>query len=344
VTFVSAGLQWTLRALVLLCTGSAVALSIAFEFVREPVWWIELARYAPYPVSVAPALVIAALSWRMGRLWRIAALTGLMLLVTVVMGLRVHPGDTGQSRLRVMSYNAKLDQMWARPAMYTRLAAEVARHDPDILVLQDAFVDDGLRQVVPPARAIVGNRNLFAWGQYVIASRHPLKDCRPVGLEMPGRRNHALRCTVTVAGMEIDLVTVHLVSPREGLNATRRERLDGVDEWRENFAERLGQARALARAVQGSTRPLIVAGDLNAMEGSPVVRSLKDAGLRDAFSAAGVGYGYTHGHSLRPGFSFLRIDHILVSPAIGVADCFVGSSEASEHRPVIADLLLVRDP
>jgi endonuclease/exonuclease/phosphatase (EEP) superfamily protein YafD len=64
--------------------------------------------------------------------------------------------------------------------------------------------------------------------------------------------------------------------------------------------------------------------------------------LRDAFSSAGRGYGYTHGHSTRLGFSFLRIDHVLLSPEIGVADCFVGQKEASDHRPVIADLLLQR--
>ena len=41
--------------------------------------------------------------------------------------------------------------------------------------------------------------------------------------------------------------------------------------------------------------------------------------------------------------SFVRIDHILVSPELGVRHSFVGGKEASEHRPVIADLLLQRD-
>ena len=61
-----------------------------------------------------------------------------------------------------------------------------------------------------------------------------------------------------------------------------------------------------------------------------------------AFSSAGFGYGYSHGHALRFGFSFLRIDHMLVSKEIGVADAFPGGWQASEHRPVIADLLLRR--
>jgi endonuclease/exonuclease/phosphatase (EEP) superfamily protein YafD len=83
-----------------------------------------------------------------------------------------------------------------------------------------------------------------------------------------------------------------------------------------------------------------VAGDLNAPDSSVVVRSLLDTGLRDAFATAGMGYGYTWGHTLRPGVSFLRLDHILVGPEFGVADCFVGGAQASAHRPVIADLFL----
>lgn len=67
-------------------------------------------------------------------------------------------------------------------------------------------------------------------------------------------------------------------------------------------------------------------------------------GLRDAFSSAGWGYGYAHGHALKLRFSFLRIDHILVSPGLGGTDSFVGVMGASEHRPVIADLLLQREP
>lgn len=63
------------------------------------------------------------------------------------------------------------------------------------------------------------------------------------------------------------------------------------------------------------------------------------AHCRFAFSSAALGYGYTQGHELKLGFSFLRIDHILVSPTMGVRACCVGGTDGSEHRPVIVDLL-----
>ena len=60
----------------------------------------------------------------------------------------------------------------------------------------------------------------------------------------------------------------------------------------------------------------------------------------DAFSIAGTGFGYTYGHSLWPGISFLRIDHVLVSPEFDVADCFTGNKQGSTHRAVVADTIL----
>ena len=185
----------------------------------------------------------------------------------------------------------------------------------------------------------------------MIASRFPLRDCAQGSLALRGNGNGNgnggdgagfLRCVVTVRGTALTLVNVHFESPRSGLNAARREGRDGVDEWRRNYEDRLEQARLLARQFAAGPRPLVIAGDLNAPEASPVVRALLATGLRDAFSAAGRGYGYSYGQALRVGFSFLRIDHILVSPEIGVADSTVGGGAASEHRPVIADLWLPR--
>lgn len=108
----------------------------------------------------------------------------------------------------------------------------------------------------------------------------------------------------------------------------------------DSYADRLTQAELLANELAAGVGPMIVAGDFNAPEKSAVVGALLAAGLRDAFSSAGVSYGYTWGHALRLWISFFRIDHILVSPTLGVRDCFIGGKEGSEHRPVIADLLL----
>ena len=336
------------KCFVFVVVAGAVVLSVTYRFSHLQTWWLELTRYAPFPIHLLVALVAVGVSFLLGRAWRLAALGGLVLVVTVIMGLVVARGDSGSGPFRLMTYNIKAYLARERSDGLEQIAQEVARHAPDIVVMQDANgVDEPPEEMAPEVRGLFGTRQIYGFGQYVVASRLPISNCRPGSMPFRGQAHSYVQCTVLVAGTEVDLVTAHFVSPRAGLNAARRERLKGLGEWQRNFLDRLTQSRKLAADLAGrpahTTRPLIVAGDLNSLESSPVVRSLLDIGLRDAFSSAGLGYGYTQGHALRPGISVLRIDHILVSATLGVSRCFVGGSEASEHRPVIADLLVRRE-
>ena len=320
-----------------------VALSIGFQVQRDGWWWLELMHFVPYPAYLAAALAALVASRWLGRAWRIAAVLALVLVVTAIMGLAVGRADTGFVRVRLMTFNIKAWLAEHEGNGFVPLAREVAEHDPDILVMQDAGQLATLREQVPGTTpTIFDKRQVYTYGQYIVVSRFPLRDCRPGEIPYGGESHTYVRCIVTARGFDSDLVVVHFRSPRDGLNATRRERAEGLDDWRRNHEERLSQAVKLAADLSGRQRPLIVAGDLNAPESSPVVGHLRNLGLRDAFSSAGLGYGYTHGHSLRLRFSFLRIDHILVSHEIGVHDAWAGGKEASEHRPVIADLWMLR--
>jgi len=154
----------------------------------------------------------------------------------------------------------------------------------------------------------------------------------------PANQNEAfLHCTLEIHGRQVAIFAVHFVSPRDGSLVSGPQRPDDLASWEDNLTDRLLQAQAVAKAVKEVPGRVVLAGDLNAEEDSTVVRLLTDAGLRDAFSSATVGYGYTYGHALL-GVSFLRIDHILFGGGIRARNCEVGSSEASEHRPVIAEL------
>jgi len=338
-------MTWLARAAVVAVVLPASLLSVVYKTGIASTWWLELAQYVPYPAYLLPAVVALGLSFLLGWRWRLAAAAGLVLVVTVLMGLVLGQADAGIGRVRLMTYNIKAYLVERQAGSYAPLAWEVALHDPDILLMQDAERLSERRHEVPDtATTIFKGRHVFETGQYIVVSRFPLRDCRVEQIPYRGEGHTYLRCVVHVNGIDVDLVNVHLKSPRDGLNAARHEQTDGIDEWQQNFADRLGQAIKLASDMSGRQRPLILAGDLNAPESSPVLRQFLDRGLRDAFSSAGWGYGYTHGHSLKPRLSFLRIDHILVSSEIGVTDSFAGGKDASEHRPVIADLLLQREP
>jgi endonuclease/exonuclease/phosphatase (EEP) superfamily protein YafD len=336
-----------LRAAIALVLAGLVLLTLAQRFSPVSPWWLELTRYAPFQLWLGLAAGALLLSLALGRRWVAASLATLALVGTFMMDWVWHPGSTPVgpaakvTTLRVMTYNIKAARAAQRPGGLRQLAAEIARHDPDIVLAQDAHGLPEQHAAVDDAARLFGAREQLRVGQYVIASRYPLHDCTP-GRLLVADDVGTLRCTVRVDGVDIDLVTVHFESPRTGLNAARREGLDGADEWRRNYDDRLEQARLLARQLGPAVRPRIVAGDLNAPEASPVVQALLATGLRDAHSAAGRGYGFTYGQAMRVARSFLRIDHILVSAGIEVTACAVGGGEASEHRPVIAELRLPR--
>lgn len=306
----------------------------------ERLWLLAQLQYVPAAALLLPVAVAVALAWPLGRAWRAAAIAAFAALFVLAAGFEVNRGESGAGRVRFMTYNVKGYIAAARPEGVLPIAAEIARHDADLIVLQDAAE---LARLAPEAkRVFFGDRQVQASGQYLIASRFPLKECGTGSIAFRGLPHSFFFCTATIEGREVDVVTAHLMTPRQGLNALRHEGFDGVGEWKQNVADRLEQSDGLARALKLRHRALIVAGDFNAPGTSLVVRRLLAGGLRNAFAQAGLGFGYSYGHSLWPGISFLRIDHILVSGEIAVADCFTGGAAGSPHRPVIADLYVSR--
>jgi vancomycin resistance protein VanJ len=301
-------------------------------------------QYLPYPLYLAPAGLALVLSLGLGWGWRLLAGASVTLALTVLMGLTWGSPDEGHGHVRFMTYNAKTMYAAARRNGLGELAQEIMEHDPDVLVMQDSNQMGFIKESNPEVfRTIVGKRKVFMMGQYLVASRLPLKDCRTGLIPFRDNLHTYLHCVLQAHGKEVDLVTVHFLTPRLGLNAVRHEGMEGLDDWRGNMLDRLSQSRQLAADLGRMTRSRIVAGDLNAPERSTVVQMLLQTGLRDAWSSASKGYGYTHGHSLKLGIPLLRIDHVLVSDDIGVARAYVGGHEASEHSPVIADLRMHRD-
>ena len=322
-------------AAVLVFVVAVWLLTAAQRFGGSEDGWLELSRFLPYPWLLLPATVAVAVGWPLGAPARWATLATLALVGTAGMGLswRVgEPATAGQARLRLMTWNSKTVQASERPGGIDALADEVARQRPDVVVMQDA---NALRHrhATAPSAPMWGLPFVWAEGQYLVASRFPLEACAQASA---GTLLYA-RCRV-VAPVAFELVTAHFESPRAGLMAARREGIEGVDSWEANLSTRMEESRALARVLFAVPRPMVLAGDLNAAESSDVVQRLLAGGLRDAYSAGGRGYGYTYGHTLRPAFSFLRIDHVLVSSEIAVLGCFTGTATASDHRPVIADL------
>ena len=311
---------------------------------------LALSQYLPYPAYVVPSLaaVVVAFGW-LGWVWRTLSVAALCACLTALMGLSLGAPEEGHGRVRFMTYNVKSYLALQQPGGVERLAHEIFEHQPDILVMQDAGqlvdVEGNVRSA--DLLRVVGTAwpHAHATDEYVLLSRWPIRQCWHGAIPVGDEPHVFAHCDVDVDGRVVQVITVHLITPRKGLVAKHRGQAHwlGLDEWQDNMLLRMRQTGLLAEYLrQLPPGPRIVAGDLNATEASVVEQTLLNTGLRDAYSAASVGYGFTHGHSLLRGLSFLRIDHILVSPDIAVADAFTGGAQASQHRPVIADLYLHR--
>jgi endonuclease/exonuclease/phosphatase (EEP) superfamily protein YafD len=150
----------------------------------------------------------------------------------------------------------------------------------------------------------------------------------------------------------VSLYNVHFKTPRRSLNAFREARRQpwylpkAINSFDNNVTLRLVQATSMLEYLNREPGPVILTGDLNAPDASMVCATLRGAGLHDAFAERGKGYGFTYGHFLLRHrlpwlrVSWMRIDHVMVNSRFVTRSCRAGSGRASDHRPVIADLIL----
>lgn len=109
-------------------------------------------------------------------------------------------------------------------------------------------------------------------------------------------------------------------------------------DYRADPSVRAMQAADTVRIMRAAGGQQILVGDLNAEWDAPELAALPDSGLVDAWDATGQPDGATYPAPAPTA----RIDHITVTPGVRVLDATVPVTLASDHRPVVADLLVRR--
>lgn len=220
-------------------------------------------------------------------------------------------------RFRVVTLNAD-----GKALDRTAFAEYLRAADPDVVFLQEWAGE-------PPAGwKTAGGQT----GMRVLAKDAVRLDAERTGPEFgPGRG--VARFTVDTPYGEIEMVNVHLPTPRHALEAVLHRAPNWADGMRQAIAQR-DRASAAARDWLGPpTDRRIVAGDFNLPpESRLLARDWSD--YTDAFRAAGTGWGWTF-HTRLEG---VRIDRVLVAAPWRVRAITVGPTVGSAHRPVQADL------
>ncbi|GAA1829969.1 endonuclease/exonuclease/phosphatase family protein [Microlunatus capsulatus] len=149
----------------------------------------------------------------------------------------------------------------------------------------------------------------------VVFSRYPLSGSRQFG----SGSFDQWATTVDVPGTgPVALVAVHPCNPYCGEGRWAREHED------------------LRRVVAAELdRPLVVAGDFNAVVDHGPMQQLHRLGLRSAADLLGTGWAPTYpaGRALPP---LLAIDHVLVDPALAVADLERVPVDGTDHLGLLA--------
>lgn len=301
-------------------------------------WWpATMVLFGPRWPALVPLVVLVPLSlWRC-RPMLLPLILGGMVVAGPFMGACLpwcHGGrESARAALRVLTCNLQAGDFNRQ-----RLAELVRDSRTDIVALQECPRELGLN--LPPGWSLVQE------GGLAVASRFPLRRVGSFQTLHPPHtwpRTSMLQCLVLIPGRALKFCTVHLPSPRYGLQ-TVLDRHTVLSPARKGLlisetANRLQAARDVARLIASLSPPVVVAGDFNMPVESTIYREYWQ-GLANAFSQTGCGYGWTVGSTVGGIPVGVRVDHILSSKELAPLASETGPDIDSDHLPLLADISL----
>jgi vancomycin resistance protein VanJ len=339
-------MKWLRRAVVaasvlypLVLAGAAVMLRVFGEH-----WWVttvalylpRLVFAAPLPFLILGLALCSALRW----IWTqglSAFLVGFPLMGYVV---PLRHGQNGDApKVRVLSYNIN-----SANGGVSRLAEEVGRYSPDVVFMQEIGAQEELKREFLKSYAVADVST-----QFFVASRFPiLSTVDPTRLAFDGRDRSPrfMEYLIDTPIGHIHFLSVHPLSPREDFyllrgRGLRREILSGhifsgaaAPRIQANASLRELQVQTIREYAERSSDPVVIAGDTN-LPGLSLVFGRELSRFQDGFVAAGSGFGYTYPNERKP---WMRIDRILANDRLRFVEFQVGTSSASDHLCVVADL------
>jgi len=310
-----------------------VGLWLIETFVAERHWLTTLITYMPQHWAVLPLLVL--LPWALVR--RSRRMIGWNLLAVCIflfglMGfsvpLRAPTGKSGQA-VRIMTWNIHHASGGTENIM-----AVVEREHPDIVCFQEASDGRWQSTVLPELRKAFKGWHYSGFREVATFSRFPIIEERVHRL-MPETGRVVLDTVVDAEGSPVMVWNIHL-NVAVGGRSLRSGGLRGVPAYlRHTAAVRRDQMLDLDTILVAA--PLVIVGDFNTPPRGCYYRRFASR-HRDVFRHAGLGFGYTY-PARRP---LMRIDYVSADDDIRVRRCFVPKTTASDHRPVVADLVIPR--
>jgi endonuclease/exonuclease/phosphatase family metal-dependent hydrolase len=270
----------------------------------------------------------------------VAALSAAALWTALVVGSTVAPAQAAPSApdrpLRVMSFNIHAGIGEDDRLDLDRVAGVIRDSGADVVGLQEVdrhwsarsdFVDQASALARALRMNVVYGANLDLdplqpgepRRQYgtAILSQTPILDSENTLLPRTGNleQRGLLRARTVVRGVPLQVYNTHL--------------------QHNSAAERQLQADAIRDIVGTPDESVVLLGDLNAVPEAPEIATILTS-LVDAWERAGIGNGYT----ISADNPTRRIDYVMTSEDVVARSAAVLTTDASDHLPVVADVLL----
>jgi endonuclease/exonuclease/phosphatase (EEP) superfamily protein YafD len=335
--------DWVWRLSLLNLLG-ILALWAVQRGVGEGYWLTALLVYVPQAPFAIPTALLALAALGRGR-WRALGLNLVAAVACAVLLLKVAVpvgriaarsaagGPTARAAsptLRVLTFN-----IWHAGGGVSAVIGTIQRARPDVFCLQEAVQGNGNpRDPVPAITRAFPRWHTARRGEYLVASRYPVRRMRVLPLGPTKKHRSMLEVVLDVRGRPVTVYNVHFktaVHPESIL----RHRGSLAHTMNRTAAVRRAQAEVVARRALANRGPTLVCGDFNSPPGSYTLRRLEPR-FRDSFGRAGLGLGYTY-PARRP---LLRIDYVLASPEFAIRECQALPMGGSDHRAVVAELAL----
>lgn len=322
-----------LKRLTVINTAILVAVYLVETYVAERHWITTAVTYAPQIIYLFPLCVLT--SWALQkRELRLAAANAGVGLVTLValLGLNIPVqvrADRSGEELRVMTYNVRHGDKGV-PAICEVIEAQ----NPDVLCLQEVAAQRNWQDPGPEIQRSLQGWQVARGGALMIATRHTIESST-LHEDADNGSFDVLEAVVDIRGTRVTVLTTHLgnISPL-GLVKRKHGRL-GTGYVREQMETRARQMDYLLQRSRDINGPLVVAGDFNTPPAGLLYKKAVSQ-MQDSFKSAGWGFGNT----FRTNIPLWRIDYVFTNKASEVSSCYVPAAVASNHRPVIADIVL----
>lgn len=231
------------------------------------------------------------------------------------------------ANFRVLSSNVN-----TKNHSYSKVLSLLEQEQPDVAVFMEidqawAKQLDSLKDIFPYS---IVNANLYNLG-IAVYSKHKLENGSIEFFGVP--KNPSIVGNFTINGRVVSLIATHPPPPKPNLFQARNKQLDEISQY-----------------IKSLSNPVVMVGDFNiTMWSRYYKRFVSETGLRNARKGFGilptwpVKTNYPPYSKIPSPLTWLLsvpIDHCLASPDIKVVNIRTGSYVGSDHRPLIADLVI----